>query len=174
MRQSLKFIIAFAIAAVVLLLFRALVFTLCVVDGNALNPELQQGDRVLVNRWSYGLRTGSECGLFRYGRILKSEVRPGDIIAVENPTDSVEGVFIFRCKNTPGDTISYKGNMIIVPGLFNCAKEDYYWLETVDNKQFGLIGESRIIGRVCMVVFNHDDSQPFYTGYDKDRLFVLK
>lgn len=180
MRQWLKFLMAFAIAAVILLLFRALVTTMYVVGGTALQPEFHEGDRVMVNRWSYGLRTGSDNGLFRYGRLLKSEVKRGDIIAVDNISDTIPGIFIFRCKHLPGDTVTYKGRQFIVPGLYSCDKEDYYWLESVnqrdsvDSRMFGFVGESHIIGRVCMVLYNHNDSLPFYKGYDKDRLFLLK
>lgn len=180
MRQCAKFIIAFAVAAVVLLLFRAVVLTLYTINGEALMPELHKGDRVLVNRWSYGLRTGQENSLFAYGRLLKSDIKRGDIVAVENPNDSVNGVFILRCKHLPGDTITIDGKKTLVPGLYNCDKEDCYWMESLnpqvkaDSRAFGFVGESRIIGRVCMVVFNHNDSLPFYDGYDKKRFFLLK
>ena len=66
MKQLIKFIITFAVAAVVLLLFRAMVVTLYTVNDTALQPEFMLGDRILVNRWSYGLRTGNDDGLFRY------------------------------------------------------------------------------------------------------------
>lgn len=180
MRKALKVLAPFIIAAAIVLLFRSLVYSMYVLEGKGLQPEFMQGDRIMVNRWSYGLRTGSDDGLFRYGRLLKSEVKRGDIIAVEDPHESMKGIYIFRCKHIPGDTITYKGTKYIVPGLFNCAKEDFYWLEninaqnSIDNNQFGYIGESHIIGRVFMVVFNHNDSLPLYKGYDKNRFFLIK
>ena len=180
MRQLQKFIIALGVAVVLTLLFRALVFTVYTVDGTALMPYLHQGDRILVNRWSYGLRTGHSDGLFEYGRLLKTDIQRGDIIAVENPNDSISGIYICRCKHVPGDTVSHQGAKLVVPGLFNCANEDYYWLESlnpsvaIDSRVFGFVGESRIIGRVSMVVYNHNDSLPIYTGYDKNRFLLVK
>ncbi|MBQ2950437.1 MAG: hypothetical protein IJE12_05255 [Prevotella sp.] len=180
MRKALKVLAPFIVAAAILFLFKGLVYSMYVLEGRGLQPEFMKGDRILVNRWSYGLRTGSEEGLFRYGRLLKSEVKRGDIIAVEDPHKSMKGMYVFRCKHIPGDTITYKGAKYVVPGLFCCANENYYWLEdlnpndTIDSNLFGYVGESHIIGRVFMVLYNHNDSLPFYKGYDKDRLFLLK
>lgn len=177
MKQLIKFIITFAVAAVVLLLFRAMVVTLYTVNDTALQPEFMLGDRILVNRWSYGLRTGNDDGLFRYGRIMKSNVDKGDIIAVDSANDSISAIIICKCVALPGDTITHKGMTTVVPGLHNCADQDYYMVELFDKNKatkHGIVGEKSIIGRVCMVVFNHDDNAPFYTGYDKDRVFVMK
>ena len=176
MKASVKFILALTVAALLMLAFRALAFTLYVVNGDGLAPEPQGGDRVLVNRWSYGLRTGSRDGLFRYGRICRSDVERGDIVAFDSPVDSVGGVFVCRCGALPGGTIRVNGDLILVPGLSTCADENYYWMESIgsgnaiDSRFFGLVPESSIIGRVCMVVYGHDDTKPFYTGYRKGRM----
>ena len=116
MRSSLKFLIALAIAFVVMLAFRTLVMTVCTVDGEGLEPVFQAGDRVVVNRWSYGLRTGEKGSLFDYGRICRQEIKKGDFIAFE---DSLGKMLICRCAALPGDTILDK----IVPGLVNCADQ---------------------------------------------------
>jgi hypothetical protein len=48
----------------------------------------------------------------------------------------------------------------LVPGLVNCAKTDYYWLEAinqknpVDSRHLGFIAENQIIGRVVTVLYN--------------------
>ena len=65
----------------------------------------------------------------------------------------------------------------VVPGLHNCSNQDYYMVELFEKNKgtkHGIVAEKSIIGRVCMVVFNHDDNAPFYNGYDKDRVFVMK
>ncbi|MGN1262441.1 MAG: signal peptidase I [Prevotella sp.] len=180
MKAFAHFIIALAVAALIMLAFRALAFTVCTISGNGLSPEFVRGDRVLVNRWSYGLRTGKDGSLFNYGRICRSEIKRGDIVAFDSPADSLPGVFICRCKAVPGDTVATAGGTVIVPGLINCADGDYYWMESVsgkdsaDSRLFGFVPESNIIGRVCMIVYNHDDGKPFYTGYDADRLMLMK
>lgn len=180
MKACVKFIFALVVAAAVLLAFRALAFTIFAVGGNALEPELMRGDRVLVNRWSYGLRTGGENSLFRYGRICRSRVGKGDLVAFDSPDDSRPGVLVCRCVAGPGDTVRTAAGVQIVPGLVNCDEEDYYWMEAVskgnptDSRCFGPVPESRIIGRVCLVLYSHDDNQPFYTGYSKERALLPK
>ena len=172
MRSSLKFLVALAIAFVVMLAFRTLVMTVCTVDGKGLEPVFQAGDRVVVNRWSYGLRTGEKGSLFDYGRICRQEIKKGDFIAFE---DSLGKMLICRCAALPGDTILDK----VVPGLVNCADQDYYWVESLgknnatDSRQMGFIPEERIIGRACLILYNHAPSAPFWKGYMKDRVLLL-
>ena len=172
MRNSLKFLIALATAFVVMLAFRAWVMTVCTVDGKGLEPWFQAGDHVVVNRWSYGLRTGEKGSLFDYGRICRQDVKKGDFIAFE---DSLGKMLICRCAALPGDTISGK----IVPGIVNFADQDYFWVESLgrnnatDSLQLGFIPEERIIGRACLILYNHDPSAAFWKGYMKDRVLLL-
>ena len=172
MRSTFKFIVALAVALVVMLAFRALVMTVCTVDGKGLEPVFQAGDHVVVNRWSYGLRTGKKGGLFDYGRICRQEIKKGDFIAFE---DSVGKVLICRCAALPGDTIAGK----IVPGLVNCGDQNYYWVESLgknnatDSRLLGFIPEERIIGRACLILYNHDPSAFFWKGYMKDRVLLF-
>ena len=99
MRGSFKFLLALAMAFVAMLAFRALVMTVCTVDGKGLEPVFQAGDHVVVNRWSYGLRTGEKGSLFDYGRICRQEINKGDFIAFE---DSLGKMLICRCTALPG------------------------------------------------------------------------
>lgn len=176
----LLFIVHCSLFIALLLAFRALAFTIFVVDGNALEPELMRGDRVLVNRWSYGLRTGGMGGLFRYGRICRDKVQPGDLVAFDSPVDSYPGVLVCRCTAGPGDTVRTAAGVQVVPGLVNCDDEDCYWMEAVgkgnptDSRYFGPVPEKYIIGRVCVILYSHDENLPFYTGYRKDRVLLLK
>ena len=166
-KGTVKFIGAIVVALVVTLAFRSLVMTVCTVDGKGLEPVFQEGDRVVVNRWSYGLRTGEKGSLFDYGRICKQVVKKGDFIAFE---DSVGKMLICRCVALPGDTIAGK----IVP-----ADQDYYWVESlgknnaIDSRQLGFIPEERIIGRACLILYNHNPETPFWKGYMKDRVLLF-
>ena len=180
MKACVKFILTLMVAAALMMAFRALAFTLYTVNGTALEPEFSAGDRILVNRWSYGLRTGGTGSLFRYGRICRSEVRRGDIVAFDSPVDSLSGIFVARCTALPGDTVSDKGGPVIVPGTSTCADREYYWMEALggpgaaDSRIYGFVPEDRIIGRVCMIVYSHDDTEPIYTGYIQGRMLILK
>ena len=181
MRTSAHFLLALLSAALIVACVRAFAFTLYTVDGKDLEPELMEGDRVMVNRWSYGLRTGGGNGLFSYGRLLASPVERGDIVAFDSPCDSLKGVFVCRCKHLPGDTVRTDSDVCLVPGRqATCADEDYYWMESLgevgslDSRVFGPVPESLIIGRVCLVVYSHDDRRPFYEGFRGGRTLLLK
>lgn len=180
-RATLQIAAAIAIAAVCVAGFRALAFTIYTVEGTALAPELWQGDRIVVNRWSYGLRTGGRDGLFRYGRAFARPVEKGDIVAFDCPVDSLGGVCVGRCKAVAGDTVSVGGDAYVVPGHdVDCSDENHYWMEAVgdggsmDSRTFGPVPESCVIGRVCMVLYSRDPSQPFYDGFRAERTLLAK
>lgn len=169
-------LLSLAIAALCVVGFRGLAFTIYKVEGTAFAPEFLQGDRIVVNRWSYGLRTGSKDGLFYYGRLFASPVEKGDIVAFDSPVDTLDGVFVCRCTAVAGDTVRMGTDTYIVPGReATCADEDYYWMESVgkggsmDSHALGPVAESQIIGRVCLLLYSHDPSRPFYNGYRKGR-----
>ena len=172
MRNTFKFLLALAIAFVVMLAFRSLVMTVCMIEGDGLAPQFIAGDHVVVNRWSYGLRTGEKGGLFDYGRICRQDIKKGDYIAFE---DSLGQVLICRCTALPGDTIMKN---VVVPGLVNCADQDYYWVEPVgknnllSSRQLGFIPEQRIIGRASLVLYSREPSAPFWKGYRSERLLL--
>ena len=165
MRSTLKFLVAFVVAFIVMMAFRALVFTIYTVPGSTLEPIFKKGDRVMVNRWSYGLRTGGE-GLFSYGRLCRQPVGMNDWVAFD---DSSGRVLIGRCTAQPGDTIHWQQRTLVVPGKANCSHHDYYRID-----QFGLIREEQIIGRVMMVVYQHTPGNVFWRGYDSRRLLLPK
>ena len=179
MRSLLKFLLAFAVAFVLMLFVRATGFAIYTIGGDALEPELVSGDRVLVNRWSYGLRTGGGGSLFSYGRVCRQRVKPGDLVAFDDPRNSFAGsVIICRCKAVPGDTVVHDGHTIVVPGVDDCA-DAYYWMQalnpqsdSLDSRQLGLISEQLIIGRVCHVVFSHHSDSTLFDGWRGERLMM--
>ena len=177
MHKTAKFIIALALAFILMLGFRAMVFTICTIEGDALSPLLYKGDRVLVNRWSYGLRVGSDDGLIGYTRIGHSSVSRGDIVAFENPQNT-DQVLICRCKALPGDTVEHNGQQMVVPGLVNCVGRDHYWMQaigtdsTADSHTLGFISEELIIGRVTTIIYSHNPDAPFWSGWRRDRMLM--
>ena len=167
MAKGLKYVIAFASAFALMLVARALVVSVHSVNGNGLAPLYKNGDQLLINRCSYGMRIEGN-GLLPYSRLMRQPVKKGDIIAFKVPCDSVAGIYIARCTAIPGDTIRTINGPLLVPGLVNCAKTDYYWLEAinqknpVDSRHLGFIAESQIIGRVVTVLYNrHNIRRPF-------------
>lgn len=158
-----------------MLAFRAFAFTIYTVNGRGYEPVFFAGDRVLVNRWSYGLRMGGN-GLFSYGRICKQQISRDDLVAYEDPRDS--SIVLFgRCRALPGDTVEHNGQLMIVPSVVNCADADYYWLQAVnpshpDSRCFGVVSERRIIGRALFVVYHHTPELPLWKGYRSDRILI--
>ncbi len=159
MKKWLKYIIPLASAFTLMLAIRALVVSVHSVNGNGLEPLFENGDQLLINRCSYGMRIEGN-GLLPYSRLMRQPVEKGDIVAFTVSADSIEGLMIARCKATPGDTINTQNGPLLVPGLINCAKTDYYWLEAinqenpVDSRHLGFIPEHDIIGRVVTVLYN--------------------
>ena len=170
MRNVLRFLLAFLTAFVLMMVVRTIGITIYTIDGSGLEPLFQAGDRVMVNRWSYGLRVGGKDGLFDYGRIIRQAVGKGDMVAFENPR-SPDQVLICRCTALPGDTVISNGQTVVVPSLKNCADRDYYWMES-DSLTLGFIAEEYIIGRVFMVVYSHDPEARPWTGWRPDRILL--
>ncbi len=176
MSNWLKFVIVFASAFVLMLAFRALALSVYTVDGKGLQPVYIRGDRLLVNKWSYGLRIDGG-GMLPYSRLLRKPIERGDIVLFDFPEDTIQGEFIARCKAVPGDSIRIQNRMVVIPGLKDCADADYYWLEALhprnpaDSKIFGLISERNIIGRVVTILYSHDDSKNILEGYRQERIF---
>lgn len=176
MSNWLKFAIVFASAFVLMLAFRALAFSVYTVEGKGLQPVYIHGDRLLVNRWSYGLRIDGS-GMLPYSRMLRKPVNKGDIVVFDLPDDTIQGEFVARCKAIPGDSIRIQNKIVVIPGIKDCADADYYWLESLhpknpaDSRHLGLISERNIIGRVVTILYSHDDSKNILEGYRQERIF---
>ena len=175
MRNAVKFLISLVAAFVVLLLVRSLAFTVYTIPDKTLEPAFLQGDRVIVNRWSYGLRTGGD-SLFRYARIMKSPVRKGDFIAFYLPADTLKGassrkVLIGKINALPGGTITVYGESFVLPKDCQACSWPYqapYAIGSEKDSCLLLVPGKDIIGRVCLVVYN------FHNGIlDKNRWLKL-
>ncbi len=159
----LKYVIALVSAFALMLVIRTLALSIHGVIGDGLTPVYQNGDRLLINRCSYGLRIEGN-HLLPYSRLMRQPVERGDIVAFTAPDSLADGLMIARCKAIPGDTILTNKGTIMVPGLINCAKTDYYWLESLnhenpaDSRHLGLIPESHIVGRVITVLYNRKNT----------------
>ena len=91
MGKGLKWIIAFAGAMVIVLLLRGFAFTSCLIPSAGMENSLFQGERILVNKWSYGLRV-PYMSLFSYHRWGESPIHKDDIVVFNNPA----GIKVYR------------------------------------------------------------------------------
>ena len=120
--RKFKWILAFAGAIAVVLLLRGFAFTSCLIPSTGMENSLFQGERILVNKWSYGLRVPL-MSLFSYHRWCERSVRQQDVVVFNNPaaigqpTIDRREIYISRCIGTPGDTL-------LVDSLFSVSSPE--------------------------------------------------
>ncbi len=96
----------------VVVVLRCFLFTSCYIPSSGMENSLFPGDRVVVNKWAYGLRLPFP-SLLGYHRIAARPVERGDVVVFNNPHNTSyrgkqldEGaIFIGRCIGVPGDTL---------------------------------------------------------------------
>lgn len=131
-------------AVAVVLLVKMFLVTSCVIPSSGMENSLYQGEGILVNKWSYGLRMPFP-SLFGYHRIGAASVEKGDIILFNNPDlrsghESIENrdLFISRCIGRPGDTLMLNreltdtGGEVLSPDskalyAYPSSAEDWVW-----------------------------------------------
>lgn len=119
--RKFKWIFAFAGAIAVVLLLQ-IAFTSCLIPSTGMENSLFQGERILVNKWSYGLRVPL-MSLFSYHRWCERSVRQQDVVVFNNPaaigqpTIDRREIYISRCIGTPGDTL-------LVDSLFSVSSPE--------------------------------------------------
>lgn len=120
--RKYKWILAFAGAVVVVLLLRGFAFTSCLIPSTGMENSIFQGERILVNKWSYGLRVPFMT-LFSYHRWGERPVQQQDIVVFNNPAGIRQPVidrrevYISRCIGVPGDTL-------LVDSLFSATSPE--------------------------------------------------
>ena len=120
--RKFKWIFAFTGAIAVVLLLRGFAFTSCLIPSSGMENSLFQGERILVNKWSYGLRLPL-MSLFSYHRWCERSVRQQDVVVFNNPaaigqpTIDRREIYISRCIGTPGDTL-------LVDSLFSVSSPE--------------------------------------------------
>ena len=120
--RKFKWIPAFAGAIVIVLLLRGFAFTSCLIPSTGMENSLFQGERILVNKWSYGLRLPL-MSAFSYHRWRERPVQKRDIVVFNNPagiqqpTIDRREIYISRCIGTPGDTL-------LVDSLFSVSSPE--------------------------------------------------
>ena len=102
-------------AILIVLLVKTFAFTSCSIPSTGMENTLYQGEKVLVNKWSYGLRLP-----FTSSHFLADRAGRGDIVLFNNPIPSdkespvfARGLFISRCVGTPGDTLMLNKELLV-------------------------------------------------------------
>ena len=144
----------FSLAILVGVLVRAFAFTSCSIPYTGMENTLYQGERVLVNKWSYGLRLP-----FSTIRLGAEQARKGDVVLFNNPTPRHEApvyareLFISRCIGVPGDTLMMNDELMVTGRQVQSpdSKQLYVYPHTAEDtlcqvmKELG-IAENPLVG----------------------------
>ena len=102
-------------ALLIVLLVKTFAFTSCSIPSTGMENSLYQGEKVLVNKWSYGWRIP-----FTSSHLLADKARKGDIVLFNNPHPQdketpvfARSLFISRCVGTPGDTLMLNRELLV-------------------------------------------------------------
>lgn len=118
------------ILAVVLL--RSCVATSYLIPSSGMENSLYCGERILVNKWSYGLRLPF-MNVWGYHRWMEKPVGKEDIIVFNNPANLSEStidqkeVFISRCLGVPGDTLLVDSLFSVIPSEKNAPDQKFLY-----------------------------------------------
>lgn len=96
-KELLDWFIAIAVAVVFVIAIRTFIFSPIVVDGSSMMPTYEDGDRVIINKFSKQIS-----GIDRF-----------EVIVFEAP---IGEDYIKRVVGLPGDSISYENDILYING----------------------------------------------------------
>ena len=107
-------------ALLIALVVRVFFFQPFTIPSASMEPNLYEGDYIVVSKWSYGYSRHSmpySPPLFE-GRILGREAARGDIVVFKRPNNDGEGYtdYIKRIIGVPGDTVQMIANQLYING----------------------------------------------------------
>ncbi|MEL6111871.1 MAG: signal peptidase I [Pseudomonadota bacterium] len=100
--------------------FRGLIYNMNYIPSESMQPTLEVGDRIIVNKFAYGYSGHSI--LFsivptlpgKYGRLFGSLPKRGDVITFKHPRSGT--IYIKRVIGLPGDRVEYRGGRLFING----------------------------------------------------------
>lgn len=139
----------FVLTVFLVLLVRIFAFTSCSIPFTGMENTLYQGERVLVNKWSYGLRLP-----FSTLRIGTADVEKGDVVLFNNPLSRkgetplyARELFISRCIGIPGDTLMMNDELSVTGKLAQSpdSKQLYDYPHTAEDTLQAVMRELGIV-----------------------------
>lgn len=166
------------IAVSLVLLVRTFAFTSCIIPSDGMENTLYRGDRVLVNKWSYGLRLPFT-SLIGYYRWASDGVQRGDIVLFNNPapvdvTESIDQreVYISRCIGQPGDTLMLNHERVATSD--SIISPDDKFLYSYPGEQEDLMLEAlKNVGLVDNQLVGYDNGA-YVRSFSHYELYLLK
>ena len=132
MKKGCKIAITIVGVALVVVLLRGCVATSYLIPSSGMENSLYQSERILVNKWSYGLRLPF-MKLWGYHRWAGSPVQKEDILVFNNPANLSEPVidrrevYISRCIGIPGDTLLIDSLFSVIPSEKNAPDQKFLY-----------------------------------------------
>ena len=115
-----KTILVLILALIVGGLLRLCVFTSYYIPSDGMANTLRCGERIFVNKWSYGWRLPF-MKLWGYHRLAESPVERGDVVVFNNPAHrnhstaiDCREVYIGRCCGLPGERLLLDSHYSVV------------------------------------------------------------
>lgn len=120
--ESFEILKTVAFALLIALVLRIVLFQPFTIPSASMEPNLYEGDYIVVSKWSYGYSRHSipwSPPLFK-GRILENQPERGDIVVFKLPRDAGQGPnqtdYIKRLIGLPGDRIQMINNVLYLNG----------------------------------------------------------
>lgn len=138
--KRLKTILAIVGVVLTAVLLRNCVATSYLIPSSGMENSLYQGERILVNLWSYGLRLPL-MDVWGYHRWNEQPVCKEDIVVFNNPanrtqpTISQREVFIGRCIGAPGDTLYIDSLFAVIPSEKNAPDQKFLYTYPREKEQ---------------------------------------
>lgn len=132
MRKGWKIACAAMGVILVVVSLRGCVATSYLIPSSGMENSIYCGERILVNKWSYGLRLPF-INVWGYHRWADSPVEKEDILVFNNPANHSEPVidrrevFISRCIGLPGDTLLIDSLFSVVPSEKNAPDQKFLY-----------------------------------------------
>ncbi|HVZ29173.1 MAG TPA: signal peptidase I [Asticcacaulis sp.] len=115
MNETKEIVSVVAIALLLVMILRTILFQPFTIPSASMEPNLYQGDYIVVSKWNYGISKYSfPVALpFIKGRIFNHAPKRGDIIVFKLPTNPKVD-YIKRVIGLPGDRIQMKHDQLFI------------------------------------------------------------
>lgn len=105
-----------AVALILMVVFRTLFFQPYTIPSASMEPNLYEGDYIIVSKWDYGYsKYSSVVPLPISGRIFDTQAKRGDIVVFKLPHDNKTD-YIKRVIGLPGDRVQMIDNRLYLNG----------------------------------------------------------
>ena len=113
--ETAEIVKTIAYALLIALFLRVLLFQPFTIPSASMEPNLYEGDYIIVSKWDYGYSKHSiplSPGIFS-GRIFGSAPQRGDIVVFKLPRDNKTD-YIKRLIGLPGDRLQMRNNLLYI------------------------------------------------------------